>query len=65
MRNTLSCVKKCLLSLYIVLYNDNKYFYYTSFCIMRNTLSCIIKYLVSLYKTMYNDTKYFIIHRLV
>ena len=34
-----------------MMYNDNKYFYYTR--------RCIIKYLLSLYKTMYNDNKYF------
>ena len=44
---------KYLLSLYIVLYNDNKYFYYTR--------RRIIKYLFLLYKMMYNDIKYFII----
>ena len=32
---TLSCIKKCLLSLYIFLYNDNKHFNYTSSRIRR------------------------------
>ena len=39
------------MSLYVVLYNDIKYFYYTR--------RCIIKYLFVLYKTTYNDIKYF------
>ena len=34
------------------MYNDNKYFYYTS---------CIIKINISLYKKMYNRNKHFII----
>ena len=29
-RNTTSCIKKYLLSVYKRVYNDNKYFYYTS-----------------------------------
>ena len=62
MKNTFSYIMKCLLSLYIVSYNEkytfmynrnvcchyilsyimkNKYFYYTSFCIIKNILSCL------------------------
>ena len=55
MRNTLSHIKKCFLSLYKKIYNDKKHFNYTSFRIMRNTLSHIKKYLLSLYNFLYNE----------
>ena len=48
-----------------MMYNDNKYFYYTRKRIMTTNISLykksIIKYLMSLYKKTYNDIKYFII----
>ena len=51
-RNTFSCITIHLLSLYTLLYN-NKYFNYTSSCIMRNTLSHI------------REINVFSIHRLI
>ena len=67
---TLSCIKKCLLSLYIFLYNDNKHFNYTSSHIIINKydilyifsyntiyiFSCIKKCLLSLYILLCNYT---------
>ena len=38
MRNTFLCLREKCLPLYEMMYNDNKYFNYTSSCIMRNTL---------------------------
>ena len=43
---TFSCIKKCLLSLYKKLYNDNKHFNYTSPRISCYTRRCIIKMFV-------------------
>ena len=67
-RYTFSCIKKCLLSLYDLLYNDNKHFNYISSRIMKNkychytssrirryTISCIKKCLLSLYNFLYNE----------
>ena len=45
-KNTLSCIRKINVSLYIVSYNRNVCYHYTLSCIMRNTLSCILKMFV-------------------
>ena len=70
-RYTISCIMKCLLSLYNILYNDNKqisslyiisyittnkYCYYISSCIIRNTLL----YIASYNKRMYNNNHFLI-----
>ena len=53
---------KCLLSLYVFLYNDNKHFIiHEGVFLLYDTMYNNNIYL-SLYKKIYNDNKHFIIH---